>query len=119
MYDYERSFSDHPVWKNANTWVCRRHTPAAKMHASVEHCLYGCRSVTRPDNRPSPAPAPLSSSTAVPSWENFDRLSDTALEAQSIEALRKYAANKLGIVGASKIRGGKAALMPVILASRA
>lgn len=98
------------------------------MSANVDRCHYGCSGIVRPEGRPAPSEPPKPPSSrqeseppkpAAPAWEDFDRLPKGSLEDQSIEDLRKYAANKLGIVGASKIRGGKAALLPVILAARA
>jgi len=51
-------------------------------------------------------------------WAGFDKLDADGLAEQSVEALRKYATYELKIVGASKIRGGKPALVLRILEVR-
>jgi hypothetical protein len=51
-------------------------------------------------------------------WAGFDKLDAGGLAKQSVDALRKYATYKLDIVGASKIRGGKPALILRILEVR-
>jgi hypothetical protein len=70
---------------------------------------------------PTP-PSPISEPpqrAAAPSWKGLAHLSDEALKEQNIHDLRKYARHHLGIIGASKIRGGKDVLIPLILAERA
>jgi len=51
-------------------------------------------------------------------WEGFDEMDEVDLLAQSLDALRKYAAHVLKIVGASKIPGGKRALVQRIIEVR-
>lgn len=53
-----------------------------------------------------------------PGAHAFDDMEFTALMVQSIEDLRTYATKHCAIVGASKIAGGKAALVRVILEAR-
>lgn len=50
--------------------------------------------------------------------KNFDKLNYAKLLEESIEDLRKYAANQVKIVGASKIPGGKVALVNKIIEVR-
>lgn len=109
---------DFPVWKDDNTWLCRRHAPSAKMPASVDRCLYGCRNVKRPTR---PEAQPVKKLTLVPDgpWAKFDRMGEAELFEQPIGELRKYATHGVGVERASKLRGGKAVLVPLILAKRA
>jgi hypothetical protein len=51
-------------------------------------------------------------------WAGFEKLDAEGLSNQSVDALRKYATYVLDIVGASKIRGGKPALVLRILEVR-
>ena len=51
-------------------------------------------------------------------WRDFGDLPLTMLKEQSISDLRKYAANVLHIVGASKIKGGKSVLLERIQQGR-
>jgi hypothetical protein len=51
-------------------------------------------------------------------WAGFDNLDADGLMGQALDALRKYATYELNIVGASKIRGGKPALVLQILEVR-
>ena len=51
-------------------------------------------------------------------WQEFDKLPLSELELQSLGDLRKYAAGRLKIVGASKIAGGKEALIDAIFRVR-
>ena len=51
-------------------------------------------------------------------WTHFDKMDMPKLLDQSLESLRKYAALDLKIVGASKIPGGKVALINAILKNR-
>ena len=57
-----------------------------------------------------------------PYWEEqyqaLDKMTSLELLTEHLETLRKYAANHLKIVGASKIRGGKVALLQAILNAR-
>ena len=48
-------------------------------------------------------------------WRLLDGASKEALEAATLSDLRKYARHVAQIIGASKIRGGKAALIPLIV----
>lgn len=48
-------------------------------------------------------------------WEDFGELGESELYNQHLDPLRKYARHVLQIIGASKIRGGKAALIKRIL----
>jgi len=125
-----------PYWVNHTTWACRRHVPSAKYHANAEQCLLGCPNIVRPplQNRPAapeavappeppvlPTPIPQVSRDPEPpqeSWRGFGQLDPGVLAEQSLDHLRKYAANVLQIAGASKIRGGKTALLEVILDHR-
>lgn len=52
-------------------------------------------------------------------WDSFDLMGQDELKARSIRDLRKYATHSVGILRASKIRGGKAVLIRLILAKRA
>lgn len=85
----------------------------------------GCAHILRPpmESRPadpdapvvSPAPKAVPSVMVVPPgsepWRAFNTLGNDRLPSQSLNDLRKYAANVLNITGASKIRGGKPALV--------
>lgn len=51
-------------------------------------------------------------------WKGFDDMSQSHLLSQSLDALRKYATHVLKIVGASKIPGGKPALVTRIVEIR-
>ena len=102
-----------PVWVNDDTWQCCRHVPSARFPASVERCLYGCN-VNRPE-RPAPAPPVVLCTPPEPlPWAGFDDMDVVELEQQSIRNLRKYAVHVRGIPRASKIRGGKAVLIPLL-----
>ena len=107
-----RRASEPPVWLDDNTWLCRRHVPSAKMPAVAGCCLYGC-SVERPA-RPEGRPIRPENSP----WGRFDAMDAEELEKQKIRDLRKYATHGVGVERASKIRGGKATLIPLILAKR-
>lgn len=48
-------------------------------------------------------------------WEDFGKLGESELYNQHLDPLRKYARHVLKIIGASQIRGGKAALIKRIL----
>ena len=48
-------------------------------------------------------------------WDNFDDLNEIELYSQNLDHLRKYARHYLNIIGASKIPGGKVALIDRIL----
>ena len=50
-------------------------------------------------------------SVVVNGWQDFHKLSNEALESQNLGDLRKYAGRVCSIVGASKIPGGKPALL--------
>jgi len=54
-----------------------------------------------------------------PSWKALAFADEAALRATRIMELRKYARHELGIVGVSKMRGGKDVLIPLILEKRA
>lgn len=56
----------------------------------------------------------------VASWEDpaLDKMDEVDLLSQSLDLLRRYAALKLKVVGASKIPGGKFALVQAILKAR-
>jgi len=51
-------------------------------------------------------------------WSDFGRLRESGLRKQSLTDLRKYARHNLNIIGASKIPGGKDALLDKILEIR-
>ena len=55
----------------------------------------------------------------VSGWEDFHKLSDEALALQNLGDLRKYASKVCKIVGASKLRGGKSALLAKLRQVRA
>ena len=142
-----RTAPESPIWLDDNTWACRRHVPSAKFHAGAQRCLLGCP-VERPyrDGMPLPAPRPVvvkppevESSPVVESppvvkkpvpvknpapvtksneWDHLDTLDAQGLAQHSITELRSYASNHLGIRGASKIPGGKDALITRILAKQ-
>lgn len=61
-------------------------------------------------------PAPIKGKGAP--WKDWGNLDEAALWTKKIRNLRKYARHTLGIIGASKIRGGKAVLIPLILQTR-
>lgn len=63
-------------------------------------------------------PAPVAAVT-VGGWEDFHKLSDEALALQNLGDLRKYASKVCKIVGASKLRGGKSALLTKLVQVRA
>lgn len=48
---------------------------------------------------------------AHPSWSDLEKMGISELRNQSLRNLRKYASHALGIVGASKIPGGKPVLL--------
>lgn len=60
---------------------------------------------------PKPTPKPVPATEGVYDFASMDTMSIDSLAAQSIDAVRKYASNHLKIVGASKIPGGKPALL--------
>lgn len=60
----------------------------------------------------------LTSKPAGPKAATFARMSPTKLIEQGIDDLRKYASAHLKIVGASKLPGGKSALVAAILKAR-
>lgn len=66
-----------------------------------------------------PEEPPEDEAEPTPSWFSLTRMSLDELEEQPISDLRKYARHKLGIVGASKIRGGKPVLLKLIQEARA
>lgn len=119
------------VWLNEQTWCCRRHIPAAKYPASADRCLLGCPGVVRPQpdvklqrKRTAASLEKRATLTKAPKTNQGDwkTLIDAPVEvlwAARIMDLRKYARHTLGIVGASKMRGGKAVLIPLILEKRA
>ena len=53
-----------------------------------------------------------------PDFTRLDKMDSTALLDQSLDTLRKYAANGLKIIGASKIPGGKVSLVRAIIRVR-
>jgi len=55
----------------------------------------------------------------VSGWEDFHKLSDGVLATQKLGDLRKYASKVCQIVGASKLRGGKSALLEKLYQVRA
>ena len=71
------------------------------------------------DPGPSPkaktADAPIKKSKRGSGWAAFDRMDEEKLLDQSLDSLRKYASNGLRILGASKIPGGKMALVARIM----
>ena len=64
------------------------------------------------------APKPTPKPTPKPAVNGYDAMGKTELMAANLQLLRKYARNNLGIIGASKIRGGKPALVSRILEVR-
>ena len=90
----------------------------------------GCPQSPRPPHRPLDPNAPVEvAPKAAPvvkvvkavnseAWKDFDGLNNELLSGQSLGALRKYAANVLKLKGASKIRGGKPALLDRIVQHR-
>jgi hypothetical protein len=69
---------------------------------------------------PSTVPKPKTTKpkTTKPVTNGYDTMSQSGLMDTNLQLLRKYARNKLGIIGASKIRGGKPALVARILEVR-
>ncbi len=53
--------------------------------------------------------------TMGPPWRFLDGTNEEALRAASISDLRKFARHVAKIIGASKIRGGKKVLIPLVL----
>lgn len=103
---------DSPVWLNDNFWSCRRHFPSAHFPAAVEKCLYGCK-ILRPEKSETPVPKPV-----VEGWQRLIMADSSVLWGARIMELRAYARHHLGLVGVSKIRGGKTVLIPLILRTR-
>jgi hypothetical protein len=68
---------------------------------------------------PAPLAEPPEESSAKSLWKHLDRVSNTDLGSLDLSSLRKYARHCLGIVGASKIRGGKRVLISRIVQARA
>jgi len=112
-----------------NTW----HIASVRNGAGTAVCSYGRCGGRRPplDERPGHVPPKIvdtptqdrgipqgSVGAGVPPWDGFDKFDEPTLSQQSISNLRKYAAHDLHIRGASKIRGGKAALISRILQVR-
>lgn len=74
-------------------------------------------------NKPTPSKTkgqktPKTTVAKTGNWTHFDKMDMGKLLDQSLESLRKYAALSLKIVGASKIPGGKVALVDAILKNR-
>ncbi len=120
-----RSASEQPIWVSERQWSCRRHVPSAKFPAGVEFCLMGCQHIKRPplEDRPGyvepkvaePMPVNDTKPVAPEVWRGFNSLTIPALQQQTLGNLRKYATHVLGIRRASKIPGGKSALVAQIL----
>ncbi len=120
-----RSASEQPIWVNERQWSCRRHVPSAKYPASVDFCLLGCKHIVRPPLELRPGfgepkvaePTPMNDpKPAAPEvWRQFNSLTIPALQQQTLGNLRKYATHVLGVPRASKIPGGKPALLAQIL----
>ena len=70
------------------------------------------------EHTPPPAPTAPKVKPAGPKAAQFNRMSPTKLIEQGIEELRKYASAHLKIVGASKLPGGKSALVSAIMKAR-
>lgn len=84
--------------------------------ASQERCMTRFNEALGDDpTLPRPVPVQKIVEGKRPPQVKVSRPAETApsdgLESKSLEYLRKYASNELGIVGASKIPGGKAALL--------
>jgi hypothetical protein len=72
--------------------------------------LHGAAGLHQPaDEEPEPEP----------SWYGLVKMTEAKLREQGLGDLRKYARHHLGIVGASKIPGGKDTLVQLILQARA
>jgi hypothetical protein len=56
----------------------------------------------------------MSTPPEKPAWANFDDLIIEELVREDFDVLRGYAVNALGMTGASRIPGGKMALLVVI-----
>lgn len=64
---------------------------------------------------PKPKPKPKRSNAA---WDSLDKMDKDELSKHSLKVLRPYASKHLDIKGASKIPGGKSALIEAILKNR-
>lgn len=102
----------NPYWIDEHTWCCPRHLPPAKYPARVARCLLGCPQGVRPKDQPAPPKAEAG-------WQRLIDAPEEVLRSARIMDLRKYARHELGIVGVSKMRGGKPMLVPLILEKRA
>lgn len=78
--------------------------------ADREHKKAKKKAAKKKDKKPSKVP-----SSKKKAYEKFSRMKYEKLAEQSIEDLRKYATYNLQIIGASKIPGGKPALLTRIL----
>jgi hypothetical protein len=67
---------------------------------------------------PPPVAVVITAKPTAPKAASFNRLNPGKLMEQSIDDLRKYASTHLKIVGASKLPGGKSALVSKILKAR-
>ena len=133
MSSYSRPIPRPPIWINYDTWGCRSsfHLSTTRNASSAEVCSYGRCGGTRPPlgDRPRSKKTvvpptenlevTIGFSEGEPPWDQFDSLDEAALFKQGMSDLRKYARHKCFIVGASKIRGGKDVLIPLILKARA
>lgn len=80
------------VWLKDGRWACTNHCPAAVFPKTADKCLLGC-DIHRPETQMTPS--------VYEKWRLVD--------------LRQYAQNELGIKGATRIRGGKKALIEIIM----
>jgi len=100
--DYEDEVEDVPVPKAVKP--APKPDSKAKAMAKIK-----TKAKTKPEH------VPLKKSKRGSGWAKFDRMDEDKLLAQSIDSLRKYASNGLLIFGASKIPGGKVALVARIM----
>ena len=90
------------VWIKNGKWACKNHCPSAVYPADVEKCLLGCE-VYRPEAEKQKL---ILVRPVVHEPVDYDKW--------TLQRLRTYAAKELGIKGASKILGGKKALIEEI-----
>jgi hypothetical protein len=108
--------------------------PSAFYQDTVEHCLYNNCRAPRPEGEykaPPPRPKAVRLPRSTPVVEGKEQVlteggtkprrrppspppTSSDMTTWNLEQLRKHAANVLKIVGASKIRGGRAALLKAI-----
>ena len=103
-----------------STTIPKEDVPIAAKPAKAKKAKKGAKKATKAKTGPTGQFAPKAEpkgrkSRAVqldPSlWAGFDKMDEVELMEQGLDPLRKYAAHVLKIVGASKIPGGKYALV--------